>query len=107
MTMTRAIFDGKVYPAEQVVSDDREYKEALKDTDQMMRKLEKVLEKREYGMVEQVLDDQAIMSDCQNLEYFKCGLAIGMALREESEEMLKRLYGVGCNCGKATEENPV
>ncbi|MCD8336105.1 MAG: hypothetical protein LUD18_02320 [Lachnospiraceae bacterium] len=107
MTMTKAIFDGKVYPAEQVVSDNPEYKEALKHTDQTMMELEKILEKSEYGMVEQVLDDQAIMSDCQNLEYFKCGLAIGMALREESEEMLKRLYGVGCNCGKATEENPV
>lgn len=107
MTMTRAIFDGKVYPAEQIVSDDLEYKEALKDTDQMMRKLEKVLDKSEYGMVEAVLDDQAIMSDCQNREFFKCGLAIGMALREEAEEMLQRLYGIGSNCGKAAEENPV
>ncbi|MCD8397195.1 MAG: hypothetical protein LUD12_08445 [Lachnospiraceae bacterium] len=107
MTMTKAIFDGKVYPSEQVVSDNPEYREASKKSDQMIRKLEKDLDKSEYGMVEAVLDEQAIMSDCQNLEFFKCGLAIGMALREESEEMLKRLYGVGSNCGKAMEENPV
>ncbi|MCC8044361.1 MAG: hypothetical protein LIP12_02540 [Clostridiales bacterium] len=107
MAMMNAIFDGKVYPAEQVVSEDPEYKEAVKESDQMMRKLEKDLDKSEYEMVEKVLDEQAIMSDCQNKEYFKCGLAVGMALREEAEEMLQKLYGIGSNCEKSTEENPV
>ncbi|MCD7745164.1 MAG: hypothetical protein LUI13_07805 [Lachnospiraceae bacterium] len=86
MSIMDAIFDGKVYPGEQVVSTDPEYAQTNREIDALMKKLEEKLDRDEYDMVEEVCDLLAISQDIQNKEVFRYGLSLGLRLMREASD---------------------
>lgn len=78
------IFDGMVYPAEQVVPKDPEYWAAYKKTGELMMELEKKLEPEDYGKVEEMVSTDAIAQDHMNKAMFECGFSMGLLLIKEA-----------------------
>ncbi len=86
MSIMDAIFDGKVYPGEQVVSTDPEYAQTNREIDALMKKLEEKLGREEYDMVEEVCDLLAVSQDIQNKAVFRYGLSLGLRLMKEASD---------------------
>ncbi|MCD7818302.1 MAG: hypothetical protein LUH07_04535 [Lachnospiraceae bacterium] len=84
MSIIDSLFDGEIYPGEQIVSGDPEYVKTNREMDALMRKLEEKLSKEEYDMVEKVCDLLSVSQDIQNKEFFRYGLSMGLRLMREA-----------------------
>ncbi|MCC8051917.1 MAG: hypothetical protein LIP10_14920 [Clostridiales bacterium] len=104
-TMMEAIFDGKLYPAEKVVPESKEYWDAIRDAGAQMEELESLLSEDDYGKVEKLCDLMSVESDCQNKEFFKYGLSLGMALMCEASDALTTYSDENGNISIHLEEN--
>lgn len=56
MSIIDALYDGRIYPGEQVLSKDPRYAKTDKEMDLLMSKLEKRLSKEDYDLVEEMFD---------------------------------------------------
>ncbi|MCC8100999.1 MAG: hypothetical protein LIP11_01650 [Clostridiales bacterium] len=90
MKVMEALYNGLLYPAEQVVPDTPRYHEAVKAMYEIMCDFEGSLDKEIYKRIDSLLDLEAELSDIMEMEFFKYGLSLGMKLSEESDEMIKR-----------------
>ncbi|MCD7884565.1 MAG: hypothetical protein LUI87_12795 [Lachnospiraceae bacterium] len=108
MKLMEKIFDGKVYPAEQVVPESPEYWKACKKTRKIMIQLEKKLEKEDYNMIEKMLDIDSIAQDCMNKAMFECGFSMGLLLMHEAttSRYIPRSYLADCFAGDETLLRP-
>ncbi|MCD8074395.1 MAG: hypothetical protein LUF27_05070 [Lachnospiraceae bacterium] len=86
MSMMDSIFDGRLYPGEQILSKEPEYTNANQEVDRIMVELETKLEKAEYDLVDKAMDCLSAAQDVQNKEFFRCGFATGLLLMKEAGE---------------------
>ncbi|MCD7762632.1 MAG: hypothetical protein LUI14_05440 [Lachnospiraceae bacterium] len=86
MSVMDSLFDGKIYPGEQIVPDNPEYDKTNREIDALMKRLEETLEKKEYDMVEELCDLLSVSEDIQNKEIFRYGMSMGMRLMREAYE---------------------
>ena len=85
------LFDGSVYPYEQVVPRSEAYRKLRREIADLSQELQKELNSAEYGKVEHYRD---LLSDSFHLEgvaYFGEGLRLGIGIMAE-------LYGVPSKC---------
>ncbi|MCD7765760.1 MAG: hypothetical protein LUH53_04480 [Lachnospiraceae bacterium] len=92
-----ALYDGLIYPAEQVVPDTPRYHETVKAIYEIMCDFEGSLDKEIYKRIRSLLDLEAESSDIMEMEFFKYGLSLGMKLSQESDEMIKRFLSFKIN----------
>lgn len=84
-----ALYGGELYPAEQVVSKNPEYRKVLEESDELMEKLEKKLSGEQFSEIDKVCDLLSDAHDIQNREFFEYGLALGMLLMQEAMKVLQ------------------
>ncbi|MCD7764163.1 MAG: hypothetical protein LUI14_13445 [Lachnospiraceae bacterium] len=84
-----ALYDGELYPSEQVVSKDPEYRKVVKESDRLMEKLEKELSGEQFGEIDKICDLLSDAQGMQNKEFFEYGLALGMLFMREAVEVLQ------------------
>ncbi|MCD7835050.1 MAG: hypothetical protein LUH00_13870 [Lachnospiraceae bacterium] len=86
MSIMDALFDGRIYPGEQVLSKDSKYAKTDREMDLLMSKLEDRLSKEDYDLVEEMCDLLSVSQDIQNKEFFRYGLSMGLQLMREAYE---------------------
>ncbi|MCD7814352.1 MAG: hypothetical protein LUH20_09980 [Lachnospiraceae bacterium] len=86
MSIMDALFDGRIYPGEQVLSKDPKYAKTDREMDLLMSKLEDRLSKEDYDLVEEMCDLLSVSQDIQNKEFFRYGLSMGLQLMREAYE---------------------
>lgn len=84
MSIMDALFDGKIYPGEQVLTKDPKYAKNDAEMELLMSKLEKRLSKEDYDLVEEMCDLLSVSQDIQNKEFFRYGLSMGLQLMREA-----------------------
>ncbi|MCD8012519.1 MAG: hypothetical protein LUG99_05000, partial [Lachnospiraceae bacterium] len=68
-----------------------------------MTDLENTLDKETYSKIEHVSDLFVEETDIMGTEYFKCGLALGLQLMQESQEIV-RYFGRSPDADEAEED---
>lgn len=81
------MLDGKLYPAEQIVVTTEKYKNIQYKASQLMQELEQALGPAERTKLEDYLAHVAQANCCIAEEYLKYGLALGVRLMKEVEEI--------------------
>ncbi|MCC8104674.1 MAG: hypothetical protein LIO99_01405 [Clostridiales bacterium] len=84
MSIMDSLFDGRIYPGEQVVPNNPEYDKTNREIDILMKKLEERLGKEEYDMVEELCDLLSVSEDIQNKEIFAYAMSMGLRLMREA-----------------------
>lgn len=87
MKITEAIYDGKLFPKEQVMAGNKDYKEKLGKLDEMMVELQYDLTGEEYAAVEKIIEQMIDINGMETVETFRYGLAAGMKLMREVSEV--------------------
>ncbi len=87
MSIMEEIYNGKVYPSEQVVPEKGgEYWKMHQRADKLLSEFENQLSKEEYAKLNEICD---CMIDCQDimcLEFYRLGFSMGLLLMKEAEE---------------------
>lgn len=86
MKIMDLLFDGRIYPSEDIVPQSKEYLEFNRNIEAICCELSGKLNDKDYEMVEELCNQ---MVGAQNLlcrEYFKYGLSLGLRLMQESEK---------------------
>ena len=99
MSIIMDLFDGSVYPYEQVVPHTEAYRKLRREIADLSQELQKELNSEEYGKVEHYRD---MLSDSFHLEgvaYFGEGLRLGIGIMTE-------LYGVSSKCETDGADDP-
>ncbi|MCD7957419.1 MAG: hypothetical protein LUG93_17070 [Lachnospiraceae bacterium] len=86
------LFNGKLYPAEQVVSESPRCREISEEICRKMIGMEETLEAPIYKEIEAVHDLFVAESDIMGVEYFKCGFSLGLQFMQESQEVINYLH---------------
>lgn len=87
MSIIEAIYDGKLFPQEQVMAGNTAYKEKLREMDGMRRELQKKLTEEENSALEKVIERMYDISAMETVETFRYGLAVGMKLMREVSDV--------------------
>ncbi|MCD8347918.1 MAG: hypothetical protein LUD16_08240 [Lachnospiraceae bacterium] len=91
LDLMEEFFNGKLYPAEQVVSESPRCKNISEKICQKMMGMEKTLEALAYSEIEEVHDLFATEAEIMGAEYFKCGFSLGLQFMQESQEVIHDL----------------
>ena len=87
MSIMEEIYNGKMYPSEQVVPEKGgEYWKANKRVSQLLDELKDELNEENYAKMNEVCN---CLSDCQDimcLEFYRLGFSMGLLLMKEAEE---------------------
>lgn len=83
MSIIKAIYDGKLFPQEQVMAGNAAYKEKLRELDGMRKDLQKKLTEEENSAVEKIVEQMYDISAMEAAETFRYGLALGLKLMGE------------------------
>lgn len=89
MKIMDALYDGKLYPSEQVVSKSPEYQRISAEFDELMEQLEKKLSGEQFAEIDKACDLLSDVQDMQNKEFFEYGLAFGMLFMQEAIKVLQ------------------
>lgn len=81
------IFDGQIYPSEDIVPQSAEYWESNRKVDELCGKLMEKLGSKDYELVEELCNQKAAMENILYREYFKYGLSLGLRLMQEAETL--------------------
>ena len=82
-----ALYNGELYAAEMVVPKSSEYSDARKAVAELMNELEKNLGKEDYAKVSKLYDTMVTAGGIEMREQFKFGLAVGVLLMKEINEL--------------------
>lgn len=83
------LYCGNIYPAEQVVPQDREYRRLHKHTVVLLAELEEKLSKEQMELVNQ-FHSHVIEVHCMGVEVqFQYGFSLGLVLMKEVYELLE------------------
>lgn len=84
MSIINDLYDGKIYPAEQIVPKDPKYTKNNREIDAIMMKLQECLDKSQYAMVEEVCDLLTDSQDIHDKEIFRYALSLGLQIMQEA-----------------------
>lgn len=89
------LYCGNIYPAEQVVPHEKEYRKLHRHTGELLTELEEKLSKEQMKLVNQ-FHTHIIDVHCMELEaQFQYGFSLGMMLMKEVYELLKHHHNNG------------
>lgn len=84
MSIMEELYNGKIYPSEQVLPADKGYREANRKVDQLISKLEGNLSKEDYAKMDKICDCLTDTQDIMCMEFFRLGLSMGLLLMKEA-----------------------
>ncbi|MCD7922810.1 MAG: hypothetical protein LUG27_10355 [Clostridiales bacterium] len=87
MKITEAIYDGKLFPKEQIMAGNKAYREMLGKLDEMMAELQYDLTGEEFSAVEKIIEQMIDINGMETVETFRYGLAAGMKLMREVSDV--------------------
>lgn len=87
MKIMDALYRGKIYPAEQVMSGNAEYRKASGKLADGMDALKERFSEDDYSAVEELMDLMIDICSIETEENFKYGLALGLHLMREAGEV--------------------
>ncbi|MCD7883442.1 MAG: hypothetical protein LUI87_07030 [Lachnospiraceae bacterium] len=97
MSVLKLIYDGKIYPAEQIVSSDPAYHSALRELDRVLAELEDRLDEEDYQLVDTVLELCAEQMDYQCSAFFEYGFSLAAELHSEANDVIQMYHrSPGC-----------
>lgn len=83
------LYSGNIYPAEQVVSHEKEYRKLHRHTRELLNEMEEKLSKEQMDLVNQ-FHTHVIDVHCMEVEaQFQYGFSLGAMLMKEVYELLK------------------
>ena len=87
-----ALFNGEIYPGEQVVPKTPEYRAELKNASELMELLSRRLSKEDIAAVEQLRKHLSSSDYIENEAHFKYGFSVGLFVMVEALEQLSLLH---------------
>ena len=85
------LYCGNIYPAEQVVPHEKEYRKLHRHTGELLTELEEKLSKEQMELVNQ-FHTHVIDVHCMELEaHFQHGFSLGMMLMKGNRQILRRI----------------
>jgi len=88
MSVMEAIFNGQVYPLEQVVTVPPKVGEMEKSIDGITNELQNRIGNDEMDRLTKIRDLFLQEADVIAVEYFRCGLSLGIEMTKESKDVL-------------------
>lgn len=77
------LYYGKLYPSEQIVSDDPKYRALNRQTSEMMQMWKQKLTENDFIQLEAMLDLQGESNSIHNMETFVQGFKLGASMMME------------------------
>ena len=94
------LYCGNIYPAEQVVPHEKEYRKLHRHTGELLTELEEKLSKEQMELVNQ-FHTHVIDVHCMELEaHFQYGFSLGLMLMKEVYALLENAKGKRMNIGE-------
>lgn len=87
MKITEAIYDGKLFPKEQIMAGNKAYREMMGKLDEMMAELQYDLTGEEYSAVEKIIEQMIDINGMETVETFRYGLTVGIKLMRELSDV--------------------
>lgn len=84
MSIMEELYNGKLYPSEQVSPKDDNYREANRRLDQLSSEMEERLSKEDYAKLDEICDCMVDTQDIMCMEFFRLGLSMGLLLMKEA-----------------------
>lgn len=78
-----ALYNGELYPSEQIVPDSKEYVEASRNADKLLEHFEKTLDESEYALLEKMWSYRTDYESIAGEEHYRYGFALGVLLMTE------------------------
>lgn len=85
-----ALFNGEIFPGEQVIPDTPEYIKENKEANDLMIFFENKLKAEDYERIEELRDHLATAQGIENEMHFQYGFSMGLVLMQEVYELLCR-----------------
>lgn len=86
MSVIEDIYNGSIYPAEQIKPDSEAFLLHVQNEKELSRKLYDFLTEEQRGVLDEYQSETAIVADLYNLEYYRAGVKFGVELFLEALE---------------------
>jgi len=80
MSVIDDIYNGDLYPSEQVKPDSAAFKEHSSNAEELSHRLQNALAKEQLGILEAYKSEAAMVTDLYNLEFYRAGVKFGIRL---------------------------
>jgi hypothetical protein len=80
MSVIDDIYNGDLYPSEQVKPDSIAFKEHSGNAEELSRRLQNALAGDQLGILEAYKSEAAMVTDLYNLEFYRAGVKFGIRL---------------------------
>ena len=80
MSVIDDIYNGELYPSEQVKPDSAVFRDHSKAAEELSVRLDGVLNEEQRGILEEYKSEAAIVTDLYNLEFYRAGVTLGVRL---------------------------
>ena len=84
MSVIDDIYNGELYPSEQVKPDSAVFHSHAKAAEELSVRLDGVLTKEQRDILEEYKTEAAIVTDLYNLEFYRAGVTLGVRLLLEA-----------------------
>ena len=81
-----ALFNGEIYPAEQIIPQSDEYKAECKAVSKLMDELKSTLDGDQYTRIEELHRHMSTTQCMESREQFRYGLSMGLLMMKEAYE---------------------
>ena len=105
MSVIDDIYNGELYPSEQVKPDSAVFRSHAKAAEELSVRLDGVLTEEQRGILEEYKSEAAIVTDLYNLEFYRAGVSLGVRLLLEALGTEKALPDTH-DCRGAAEPAP-
>lgn len=78
-----AIFNGQIYPADDVVPKGKDYKAIREEIAESINDFEQTMNENEYANMEKLIDNMTDLQSMKNKEHFKYGFSLGVLMMKE------------------------
>ena len=78
-----ALYNGEIYPSEQIVPNSKEYAEASRNADNLMEHFVNTLDESEYALLEKMWSYRTTYESMACEEHYRYGFALGVLLMVE------------------------
>ena len=92
MSILKALYDGELYPAERILSDDPVYREGLRQSDEIEKVLRAALTPAQCGLLDRFSDAEHALAEMDAYASFEYGFRLcALFARELDSKTLPRL----------------
>lgn len=84
MSVIDDIYNGDLYPSEQVTPDSAPFREHSRNAEELSGRLQSALTGEQLGLLEAYKSEAAMVTDLYNLEFYRAGVKFGIRLLLEA-----------------------